>query len=256
MGYNFKQYDARWGKKNYNGSSTYAKAACGPTSCASIVYDKDTSITPVDCGNYMKAHKYAIPNNGTSPNGITPCLKHFGFKNVKKHAKTSGGKSYGTISSMAKAMAKNNTYGIILFRAGTKGGVTWTTGGHYIAVDGYKKKDGKHYFHTLDSAGRNHTGWYCWETQMKGLDRMMWSAELDIPSFPRCATAKNSNGVNVVALQRCLNKVMKVEPKLVEDGEYLTKTEERVKVYQKSRGLVVDGIAGKKTLAQLKKDMG
>ena len=27
----YRQYDSRWGSKNYNGSSSYAAAACCPT---------------------------------------------------------------------------------------------------------------------------------------------------------------------------------------------------------------------------------
>lgn len=45
-GYTFKQYDSRWGKKNYNGSSTMAAAGCGPTSCACDIYAINPKITP------------------------------------------------------------------------------------------------------------------------------------------------------------------------------------------------------------------
>ena len=64
----YRQYDSRWGRKNYNGSSSYATAGCGPTSCANILHAINPKITPVTTGNFMKSHGYAIRNNGTAWN--------------------------------------------------------------------------------------------------------------------------------------------------------------------------------------------
>ena len=50
----FKQYDSRWGSKNYNGSSTMAAAGCGPTACADLIYNIDPTITPWKTAVYMK----------------------------------------------------------------------------------------------------------------------------------------------------------------------------------------------------------
>ena len=62
----FKQYDSRWGSKNYNGSSTMAAAGCGPTACADLIYNIDPTITPWKTATYMKNHGYAIRNAGTA----------------------------------------------------------------------------------------------------------------------------------------------------------------------------------------------
>ena len=80
----YRQYDSRWGKKNYNGSSTYATAGCGPTSCANILYALNPTITPLTTGKYMQTHGYAIRNQGTAWNGIPNCLKAFGATDVRQ----------------------------------------------------------------------------------------------------------------------------------------------------------------------------
>lgn len=168
MSKTFKQADSRWGKKNYNGSSTMAAAGCGPTSVAMIGYNMNTAITPWTVAQFMKSHGYAIPNAGTSWAGIPAALKYFGCEEVK------------TSKSMAdvwKELGKGDGHGyaIFLFRSGTKGGVKWTGAGHYIAVTDYKVKDGKHWLYTRDSGNRNHTGWYCYEDHMKGLIKQTWT---------------------------------------------------------------------------------
>ena len=76
----FKQYDSRWGSKNYNGSSTMAAAGCGPTACADLIYNIDPTITPWKTATYMKNRGYAIRNAGTAWAGIPACLKAFGMK--------------------------------------------------------------------------------------------------------------------------------------------------------------------------------
>ena len=160
----YRQYDSRWGKKNYNGSSNYATAGCGPTSCANILYALNPKITPLTTGKFMQSHGYAIRNNGTAWNGIPACLKYFGATDVRE------------VVQMADVfeLVSKGYVGVFLFRAGTKGGVTWTTSGHYVAITGYKHKNGKHYFRTFDSGGRKHDGWYCYETTMKGLIPKIW----------------------------------------------------------------------------------
>lgn len=60
---------------------------------------------------------------------------------------------------------------------------------------------------------------------------------------------KGSSGDGVKALQRALNKVMNAG--LVEDGDFGERTRLAVVAFQKSKGLVADGIAGCKTLEAL-----
>lgn len=168
MSKTFKQHDSRWGKKNYNGSSTMAAAGCGPTSVAMIAYNMNTSINPWTVAQYMKKHGYAIRNAGTAWAGIPAALKHFGLEQVKTSK---------SIDDVWKEMRKGDGhgYGIFLFGKGTRGGVKWTGSGHYVAITNYKEKNGKHYLYTRDSSTRNNTGWFCYEDHMKGLIKQTWT---------------------------------------------------------------------------------
>ena len=161
----YKQYDSRWGSKNYNGSSSMAAAGCGPTACASIISNHRPKVTPIQTMKYMQQHGYAIRNNGTAWAGIPACMKWGGLLSVKE---------LSNMSDLWSYMKKKHACGVLLFRAGSRGGITWTTAGHFVAFTAMKIKDGKHYLWTRDPGGRNHDGWYCYETQMQGLIVKMW----------------------------------------------------------------------------------
>lgn len=64
---------------------------------------------------------------------------------------------------------------VMLFLGGSRGGVTWTLGGHFLAATSYKYENGKHYLYMRDPGGRDHDGWYCYETTMKGLVYKVWT---------------------------------------------------------------------------------
>lgn len=243
----YRQYDARWGRKNYNGSSSYSAAACGPTSCANILYAIDPTITPVTTGNYMKKHGYAIRNQGTAWNGIPSCLKAFGARDVRQVDKMAD-----VFSLMAKGYV-----GVFLFRKGTKSGVTWTTSGHYIAVTGYKHANGKHYIRTFDSGGRKHDGWYCYETQMQGLIPRIWLCKVTPEkvakpknkyngTIPKPPLKNGSKGDSVMHLQRFLNWYHPAW-KLSVDGYFKAHTAKALKAFQYTEGLTADAIYGDKT---------
>lgn len=249
----YRQYDSRWGSKNYNGSSSYAAAACGPTSCANILYAINPTITPVTTGNYMKKNGYAIRNNGTAWNGIPACLKAFGAKDVRQVDK---------MADVFNYCAKGYV-GVFLFRGGSKGGVTWTTSGHYVAITGYKVVNGKHYFKTFDSGGRKHDGWYCYETQMKGLVPRIWLCKVTPEkikkpttkysgALPKPTLKKGSKGNEVVKLQKFLTWY---GIKTNDDGNFGGKTEESVIQFQFNEGLTPDGVFGKKSVAAAQKYM-
>ena len=241
----YRQYDSRWGKKNYNGSSNYATAACGPTSCANILYAINHKITPVTTGTWMKSHGYAIRNQGTAWNGIPACLKHFGAKDVKQVDK---------MADVFDLMSKGYV-GVFLFKAGTRGGCTWTTSGHYVAVTGYKHANGKHYIRTFDSGGRRHDGFFCYETQMKGLIPRIWLCKLPTPKpitkpagkytgeIAKPKLKKGSKGKQVKNLQKFLNWYHPAW-KVHVDGKFGKNTEKVVKAWQKAEKIGVDGVYG------------
>lgn len=183
MGYiTYKQADSRWGRMNYNGSSTMATAGCGPTSVAMLGYAVAGRSTPISCMKYMQKHGYAIRNQGTAWAGIAPCMRACGLVDVKNVEKMSDVFSY-----LSKGYCA-----IFLFRAGSRGGITWTTSGHFVAVTDYKVKGGKHYLYTRDPGGRDHTGWYCYETQMRGLIAQVW-----VGKVPEKKPAAKSGGEKI-----------------------------------------------------------
>lgn len=248
----YRQYDSRWGKKNYNGSSNYATAACGATSCANILYAINPSITPLTTGKYMQQHGYAIRNNGTAWAGIPACLKYFGAQDVRQ------------VDKMADVfkLCADGYVGVFLFRAGSRGGVTWTTSGHYIAVTGYKVVNGKHYFKTFDSGGRKHDGFFCYETQMRGLIPRIWLCKVAIPNvskptskyngeIPKPTLKRGSKGKEVEKLQKFLNWYHK-EWALKVDGDFGSNTARAFIIFQSTEGLTTDCIYGKKSNAKVK----
>ena len=249
----YRQYDSRWGRKNYNGSSTYAAAACGPTSCANILHAINPKITPLTTGAYMQKHGYAIRNNGTAWAGIPACLKAFGASDVRQ---------VDAMADVFKLCAKGYV-GVFLFRGGTNGGVTWTTSGHYVAVTGYKYQNKKHYFRTFDSGGRKHDGWYCYETQMRGLIRHIWLCKVtkDKPkpikkptgkytgSVPKPTLKKGSKGAEVTKLQKFLEWYHPAW-KFKNYGTYGANTHACVKAFQYAESLTTDGVFGKKSYAR------
>lgn len=252
---NFKQYDSRWGRKNYNGSSTMATAGCGPTSVANIVHNIDPNIDPWKVAKWMKEHGYAIRNHGTAWAGIPAAMKHYGFEDVHEVVSMSDVFSY--IAKGYKA--------IFLFSAGKRGGVTWTTSGHFIAVTSYKHENGKHYFWTRDSGGRNHTGWYCYETQMRGLIPQVWVGKVPIikpkkketykgffPVLPERGYFKRGDeGAQVRRLQEFLNWALKYS--LSVDGDLGAKTVRAIMAFENRVDLEQDGKFGKKCLKAAKK---
>lgn len=202
----------------------------------------------------MKQHGYAIRNNGTAWSGIPAAMKHFGLKDVKNVSKMSDVWSY-----LSKGYCA-----VFLFRGGSRGGVCWTTAGHYMAVTGYKVKNGKHYLYMRDSGGRNHTGWYAYETTMKGLIPQIWVGKVPTKATPKAPTTKytgtlptlpsrgyfksGDKGDNVKQVQKFLNYA--VSAKLSADGKYGPKTMDAVDTFERQQGLTEDSHFGKKCLAK------
>lgn len=170
----FRQYDSRWGKLAYpNSRYTMSGSGCGCCACTHLIIEQPqySHYTPKNVRPYMVKQGFATYGNGTTWAGITATLKHYGFKVTKPNISTS-------MTAAWKELNKGNRAGILLFTAGSRGGVTWTSGGHYVAFLDYKVKNGKHYFYTKDSGARKNDGWHCYETTMRGLLPQMWIVEL------------------------------------------------------------------------------
>lgn len=175
----YKQYDSRWGSKPYpTKSSSFAGNGCGCCACTHVLIEQDRfkDYTPEPFRKWMVDQGFAYVNQGTSWEGIRKTLEYFGHKVIH----------IGINDPMSKAWAelnKGNRIGVILFKGGrAPNGMVWTAGGHYVAfTDYYVGKDGRHYFYTKDSGGRDNDsvkhGYYSYENSMKGLVYQMWIVE-------------------------------------------------------------------------------
>lgn len=257
----YRQYDTRWGGKPYpTKSSNFENNGCGACSITHLLieYDKYKSYTPEKVRKYIVDHKGCVCNQGTYWSAIGNTLEHYGF-------------CVNELSTMdqvwehMKSINKDHL-GIILFSGGSRNGITWTGGGHYMAFTDYKIKNGKHYFYMKDSGPRKHDGWYCYETYMKGLVFKIWSAyapkleryEKDTkktydgsyPSTTLCSTSKTMTKTNIKYWQKFLNWWGKYN--LEVDGIYGTQTKSATKKFQKAYCLSETGWCNKTTLKKAK----
>ena len=202
----FKQLDSRWSSLPYpTKKSSFGGNGCGCCACLHnmIELEEYKDWTPKDLRPYMVDQGFAITGKGTLWSGISKTLQHYGFK-VTNHPTLQN--IFATLDERKKKGLP--CIGVILFSSGSRGGITWTAGGHFVAFTDYKVVNGKHYFYTKDSGGRNHDGFYCYETQMKGLIPQIWSA---------ISTAKAATLPTLQAAVETLNK-------LTVDGEGGEKT--------------------------------
>jgi GH25 family lysozyme M1 (1,4-beta-N-acetylmuramidase) len=191
----FKQADSRWGSKPYpSKGSSFAGNGCGCVACTHLIIENEKykSYTPEPIRKWMVSQGYAVYNQGTTWSGIPATLKHYGYSKVVHIDRN---------DPMSKAwteLNKGDRIGIILFLGGkAPNGMVWTAGGHYVAfTDYYVGKDGRHYFYTKDSGGRNNdsltNGYYSYERSMKGLVYQMWIVErpkaASMPTTPSTPT--------------------------------------------------------------------
>ena len=170
MSKTFRQNDSRWGNLVYTrGGSTMAHAGCGPTSMAEIIVNnpKYKDADPRTTRKWLMDNHYNI--QGTTWEGIGNGLKHFGLKVA----------SPDTMTRLFELLeAGVYKWGIINFKAGSRGGVTWTSGGHYVAFSAYKYENGQHWLYTRDPGARHNDGWHSYEKTMKGLCKKVWCCYL------------------------------------------------------------------------------
>ena len=106
---------------------TLGAGGCGPTTIANIVSPLlKKNITPAKVWDYMKKNGYLIPGAGSTWNGITQTLKHYGIRFTVTYN-----------DDMVKKSLEKGDWVLAL-----AGASRWTSSGHYFCI--YKlKKDGK-----------------------------------------------------------------------------------------------------------------
>lgn len=121
----YKQTDKQWASVSGNGA-TVGKNGCGPTSIANVASVLvRSSITPAEVFRYMASRHY-VGAAGSTWNGITETLKHFGINKF-------------TVTSNAAAAKEAIRDGCWIIGVVTVS--RWTRGGHFIVVYGLTSKD-------------------------------------------------------------------------------------------------------------------
>lgn len=242
----YRQADSRWGSLPYPSKPyTLARSGCGCCAVTHLVMEqpKYATYTPKNVRPVMVP--YATRGHGTKWVGETAGLKHYGYT-VKE---------FDSMSKLWVELNKGDRMGIILFRAGTRSGIRWTDGGHYVAFTQYREANGKHYFKTKDSGGRHHDGWYCYETQMKGLIVHIWTVkrkQYDVNNksykkeFPEHTIRNGDKGEDVRRWQNFLNHVFGNVLKV--DGKFGLKTDAWTGVFQIYCRITEDSVVGRNTL--------
>ena len=239
-----------------------AHAGCGPASMAEIIVNNPeyANATPDTTRVWLREHHYNI--SGTTHEGISKGFEHFGF--VQRNF------SEANIQQAFDLLESGEyLWGDINFAAGRRGGVTWTSGGHYVAFSAYRKKNGKVQLYTRDPGARHNDGWHGYRATMKGLIKRIWICKLKnaIPmpepvklkktysgTFPKLPKkgylAKGDKGAQVKNLQKFLNWYGNY--KLAVDGSFGPKTDAALRKFQKAEKLAVDGKYGPKSSAKAK----
>lgn len=243
----YKQGDSRWRNRTY-AANTMAGAGCGPTACADVIGSVKENITPVQTADWLTAHGYAIPHNGTSWYGIAACIDAFGLDATQLNGANQYGKRGSSYEKRWKElMATGKYYGILLMGKGN-----FTRGGHYICIT---KADGdRYYVHDPATSARN--GWHPWE-DFAGDVKVFYVIERK--DTGGTTPDKPTTGGNPIVKAGQIHANNFADCRLAVDGipgPFTNKA--KVKVLQVAlnldydAGLEVDGIAGAKTKAALK----
>ena len=254
----YKQLDSRWSALPYpTRNSSFGANGCGCCSCVHIAIEQPwkSDWTPATLRPWMVKQGFAVVNQGTKWSGINETLKHIGHSSVVWVDRDD------PMSKAWEELNKGDRIGVLLVdNSKTPDGTYWTASGHYVAFTKYKYENKKHWFFIKDSGGRNHDGWFCYETSMRGAIPQLWIVKkISIPksthkpttpykaTLPTKAVKKgSSNSVQVKRLQRFLNWI--INAKLDVDGIAGENTAKAIYIFQKtykaSYGLAVDGVFG------------
>ena len=171
----YSQLDSRWSGKPYpTANSSFGGNGCGPCAVTHVAIEQKAKEdwTPEKLRKWMISNNYAEAGHGTRWSGISAALKYIGHTRVVW---------IGVNDPMSDAwneLNKGNRMGVLLVDNGkTPDGTLWTASGHYVAFIKYKRENGRHWFYIKDSGFRKHTGWYCYETSLKGALPQLWIVE-------------------------------------------------------------------------------
>ena len=248
----YKQYDSRWGAKPYpTKASLFSGNGCGCVSNTHLIMEKDPykNTTPEPIRQYMVGQGFAVAHQGTTWSGIPKTLNHYGLPTREHDSMTE-------LFTALNARKKKGLplLGVILFRGGSRGGVTWTSSGHYVAFTDYKIEGGKHWFYMKDSGPRDHDGWYCYEKHMYGLCYKVWSSEIDkqtpMPT-PKPSGKLTVDGVGGTATVKALQKFLGTFQDGIISGQL-----ENTKKYYPAFKSVMYGNGGSACIKKLQKWLG
>lgn len=145
MAIDYKQYN--YPNVPYAGE-TIAVAGCGPTSCSDIL-----EIDPVETAAWLQANGWAVDHQGTIYEGIAACLTAYGADG-KMVARDQDYETNNSRFTAWKRAIQDGYEGILLMHNCVSS--YWTSGGHYIAIVGYRNNN----YLVYDPASEVRTGWH------------------------------------------------------------------------------------------------
>lgn len=221
----YMQTDSKWGSLPYpKKPCTIRNDGCGEVAVANVIIEmqKYANYTPATIQPYCK--QFAAPScDGTYWSGIPTMMKHYGLTEVKECA---------TMPALWTELAKGNRVAILLMgsRNGGSKKIHWSGSGHFIAVVGYRYKDGDHQVYVKDSYSNlsSRNGWLGYKTHLQGDVLKVWSGKLNGTLATASATPTTTTTTTTTTAT-----------KLVVDGIGGTAT---IKAAQKYFGTAQDGI--------------
>ena len=239
----YKQSDPRWKNIQYtidgDKNETIGASGCGPTCAAMIIASvREPKITPVEMCRLAIEMRDRTANSGTE-------WEFFGKVAAKYDIPF---KQSGNTKEAVEAL-KSGAYVICSMKAGK-----FTKGGHYIL--GWDFKDNNIIVHDPASTAyeRTYGDIRTFEIQCKQYFIFDVKQQIEIPNeisneIPKLPSLKRGmSSHNVRKLQELLNKFGYMTSV---DGDFGMITEGAVKDFQRSRGLMVDGVVGSKTWDKL-----
>lgn len=138
----YAQTDSRWANKLYSthgdSSQTIGKSACGPASMSMIISNMTSSnVTPYDMSVFALNNDCRTYDSGTSSDMFYKAAARYGLSCV--------GYAKGALKQIKNILATGTNMVIASMNPGH-----FTSGGHYIVLQGIRTINGENYFEVLD----------------------------------------------------------------------------------------------------------